>query len=575
MSVGSVGEPVRATPCPAPAPAAALDPTLEALLAYAGVVRDDRVVVVHDPRVPVEPALLDALVAAVRTRGARVGVVESPPFAPRTEDVPASLAAALADADVAFDLADHESFVHTTTGRRRVREGTLRFVGATLHALTDLTAPFARFPLERLFARARAAATRLAPGGPARLTTPQGTDLAFDVRPGSVLGMPGGANPEPMRRGRGDFGLFPAGAIGTSPVGARGVVVVDGLVGVRGALAEPLRLEVEDGHVRRVSGGPEARWLAARLASHPDAGFLGKLIVGLHPHAPLEEGLAELDRRKARLSRREGVVLLGLGDARGVGGTVAAPWHGDAVVLGPVDLTVGDRPLFRAGTLQALPETASLTPPPVGPHRPRLVAAAGELAVFAVDARGPMPHAHRNPESDEVWLVLDGGAVRAEVEGHALPLFPRVLALVPRGTSHVAHGGPSGATLLVVERLPSVARSRPADVTTPAETPRTVDLAPWFAAYTPPWSRGARTVLTAEGFVVEVHARPEGMLRPDATTTAPEVWLVLRGAIGLEEGEAAPSVHAAAGHALSVPAGLACRVVSTARDTVALRFRPA
>jgi hypothetical protein len=64
------------------------------------------------------------------------------------------------------------------------------------------------------------------------------------------------------------------------------------------------------------------------------------------------------------------------------------------------------------------------------------------------------------------------------------------------------------------------------------------------------------------------------MLRPDATTPTPEVWLVLRGALGLEEGDAAPSVHAAAGHALSVPAGLACRVVSTAPDTVALRVRP-
>ena len=573
MSVGSVGEPVRATPCPAPA-TPALDPTLEALLAYAGVVRDDRVVVVHDRRVPVEPALIDALVAAVRARGAHVRVVESPPFAPRTEDVPVPLAAALADADVAFDLADHESFVHTATGRRLVREGTLRFVAATLHTVADLATPFARCPLDRLFARARAAAARVAPGGAARLTTPQGTDLAFDVRPGSVLGMPGGATPAPMRRGRGDFGLFPAGAIGTSPVGARGVIVLDGLVGVRGALAEPIRLEVEAGRVRRVDGGPEARWLAARLAAHPDAGFVGKLIAGLHPNAPLEEGLAELDRRKARLSRREGVVLVGLGDTRGVGGDVAAPWHGDGVLLGPVELTVGDRPLFRAGALQALPETAPLAPPPVGPHRPRLVATAGELAVFAVDARGPMPHVHRNPESDEVWLVLDGGEVRAEVEGVGVPVPPHVLALVPRGAAHVAHGGPSGATMLVVECLPAAARSRPADAAGPAAAPRTVDLAPWFAAYTPPWSRGARTALTAEGFVVEVHARPEGMLRPDATTPTPEVWLVLRGALGLEEGDAAPSVHAAAGHALSVPAGLACRVVSTAPDTVALRVRP-
>jgi hypothetical protein len=187
MSVGSVGEPVRATPCPAPA-TPALDPTLEALLAYAGVVRDDRVVVVHDRRVPVEPALIDALVAAVRARGAHVRVVESPPFAPRTEDVPAPLAAALADADVAFDLADHESFVHTATGRRLVREGTLRFVAATLppsptcHAVRPV-------PARPAFARARGGSGRAGRRG--RLTTPTGHRLAFDVRPGSVLGLAG------------------------------------------------------------------------------------------------------------------------------------------------------------------------------------------------------------------------------------------------------------------------------------------------------------------------------------------------------------------------------------------------
>jgi mannose-6-phosphate isomerase-like protein (cupin superfamily) len=544
---------------------------------FVGGVSGDRVVLVVDPRVPVDPAVLDAVDAEVRARGGEVVRFESPPFDPRTEDAPADLAEALSNADVAIDFADHESLVHTAAGRRLVRAGTLRLVAVSLRRAADWATPFALEPVSRLFARARAAADRLLPGGEARLTAPNGTDLAFRVRPGSVIGMPGGAQPEPMRRGRGGFGLYPAGAIGTSPESARGVVVLDGIVGIRGALARPVRLEVADGRVVRVDGGPEAAWLRERIEAHENGGFVAKVLAGIHPAAPLEEGLRELDRRKSRLSRREGVVLVGLGDARSIGGTVASTWHGDGVVLGPVDWSVGGRPLFVAGQLQALPESVRWGDVPAGePHQPRLLGRAGELVAVMVDVRGPMPHAHRNPESDELWIPLAGGPVAAGVEGAAapIPIRPGDALLLPRGVAHRADGPATSSPMLVIERVPSGASPSPVarQGFVPASEPVAIDLETLSRAYTPPWTRGARPLARGPSFVIEGYSRPEGMLRPEEPGDAPELWVILRGAVGVEEGSAAPHVRVEAGSVMALPPGGPRRVVSLRPDTVALRI---
>ena len=140
---------------------------------------------------------------------------------------------------------------------------------------------------------------------------------------------------ENLRRGAGGFALFPPGALGTSPERAEGTLVLDALVGFRGRLARPIRLEVAEGFVRAVSGGPEADWLRERIAAHENGGFVAKLLTGIHPAAPVDAGLHELERRKSRLSRAEGVTLVGLGDARSVGGSVASTWHWDGVILPP------------------------------------------------------------------------------------------------------------------------------------------------------------------------------------------------------------------------------------------------
>jgi mannose-6-phosphate isomerase-like protein (cupin superfamily) len=540
---------------------------LRSLLDCAGVVADDAVLVLL-PADGEGDALGAAVAAAVGARGATARLLRSPDFQARLQDVPVDLAGPLAAADVVLDLAGHESLVHTPTAGRAVREGGLRLVSASLDPGAAWSSEFAVHPLEPLFARARAAAGRLRPGGAARLWTADGTDLRFDVAPGAVIGMPGGARPGPLVRGKGGFSLFPPGAIGTSPRRARGTVVLDGLLGFAGRLAEPIRLDVEEGFVTGVHGGPEAGWLAARIAEHENGGHVAKLLAGLHPAAPVEDGLAELHRRKARLSRAEGVVLVGLGDALSVGGELASSWHWDGVVLGPVWWSVDGRPLYVAGALQDAPRAAvaavdARTPP----HAPAPLLRAGELAALVVNARGRMGHVHRNPECDELWIALGGATLEAELDGRTLPFDEGTALVVPRGVPHRVHGGPGPAALLVVERIPGRTAALPGR---PA-APQRIDLAALAERPTPHWTRPPRLLARAGSFLVEGYARPEGMLRPGARLDAPELWICLRGALVVAWDGVDEAATAGPAGVLCVPAGGEARVLSARPDTVALR----
>jgi mannose-6-phosphate isomerase-like protein (cupin superfamily) len=548
--------------------------TIDALLGgFAGVEAGDRVLLMLPEADRVDARVVGALQAGIAARSAASVLVRVPPFNARIEAVPEPVATELLRADVALDLADHESLVHTEVGRRAVREGKLRLVGVSLWSLEELGSSFASYPLARLFARARIAAAHLDKGGRSRLSSPNGTDLTFDVVPGRVRGMPGGRAPAPLRKGEGGFGLFPPGAIGTSPETAEGTIVLDGLVGFRGVLAQPITLRVAGGFVREIAGGAEADWLRERFAAHDNGGFVAKILAGIHPAAPIEAGLRELDQRKARLSRGEGVTLFGFGDSRAVGGTVASSWHWDGVVMPPIDWSIEGRSVFAAGILQGPPEVIGVDEGrDLAPHSPRPIARAGELCALRVDCRGPMPHMHRNLESDEVWIPLAGGPFEVTLEGHdALPpLHVGHAALIPRGVAHRVSGSEHASPMLVIERLP------PAPLPMPADPGRYVTQALDALAdtMTSHWSRPARPLWATRSLRVEVYCRPEGMLRSYEALPAAELWIPLRGAITVDA-DGVLSEEATPGHVLSLPRGALTRVLSVRPDTLALRVVPA
>lgn len=534
-----------------------------ALASFAGIEAADRVRVVPGPATP--PAVLSALEAVLHETGAATAQLAAPAFDPRTQDPPAPFLAALLESDVVLDFADHEALVHRPAVAHAVRQGTLRLVVVSLQSREDWSSAFAAYPLPELLARVGVLAGRLAEGGPSRLTTAAGTDLAFTAPAGFAIGWPGGREPGLMRRGRGAFGLYPPGAIGTRPEGAAGRLVLEGLVGFPAPLAEPVELEVADGTARVVGGGREADWLSERMAAHENGAHVAKLIVGTHPAAPLGPALAELEWRKARLSRAEGAVLVGFGDARAIGGRVASSWHWDGLALPPCRWDVAGRPLFRDGAVQAAPEVrATRLEPGARPHRPRLLARAGSLGAFLVESRGAMPYFHRNPDSDEIWIPLGDAALQVVGEETSHALAPGQAAVVPRNVAHKAVGGDVSTPLLVLERLSPVATDSEGGV-------RVLDLAALGRTPTPAWTRPPRPLWSSPALCLEGYSRPEGMLREPAPLESPELWVVLRGRLALAWDGVFPALEAGAGDLLALPAGGEARVVSMRPDTLALR----
>ncbi len=536
---------------------------LHALLGFAGVEPGDRVLIVPGPAT--DPVVLSQLEGRLDDAGAATSRVDAPAFDPRTQDPPAPFLSALLEADVVLDFADHEALVHRPAVAQAVRHGALRLVVVSLQSVDDWRSAFAAYPLPELLARVRVLAARLAGGGSSRLTTAAGTDLAFTAPAGFAIGWPGGSEPGLMRRGRGAFGLYPPGAIGTRPEHAAGRLVLDGLVGFPAPLAEPIELEVADGRARVVRGGREADWLRERMAGHENGGHVAKLIVGAHPAAPLGPALAELEWRKARLSRAEGAVLVGFGDARAIGGSVASSWHWDGLALPPCRWDVAGRPLFRDGAAQAAPEVRSARlEPGAAPHRPRLLARAGSLGAFLVESRGAMPYFHRNPDSDEIWIPLGDAPLQVVGEDAAHALAPGEAAVVPRNVAHRAVGGDVSTPLLVLERLSPAATDSEGGV-------RLLDIAALGRAPTPAWTQPPRPLWSSSALCLEGYSRPEGMLREPSRLEAPELWIVLRGRIALAWDGAFPVAEAGAGDLLTLPAGGDARVVSIRPDTLTLR----
>ncbi|HZJ71164.1 MAG TPA: hypothetical protein VFF36_09550, partial [Planctomycetota bacterium] len=112
---------------------------------------------------------------------------------------------------------------------------------------------------------------------------------------------------------------------------------------------------------------------------------------------------------------------------------------------------------------------------------------------------------------------------------------------------------------------------RPPATPAPCES---FDLLALAGGLTAHWSRPARSLCASSAsFDVELHVRPEGMLRPDQTVEVPELWLPLRGALAVEWEDTPPSDEVGPGALLSLPAGGRARVVSVRPDTVALRLR--
>ena len=165
----------------------------------------------------------------------------------------------------------------------------------------------------------------LGEGRTAKVTTEKGTDLFMDISgrkgfaepgfshtPGSISGPPNiEANVGPVE--------------GTS----EGILIVNGSIPhpALGVIREPIRVEIEDGKVAKISGGAQAKILQRVLEEFDDPNIynIAELGVGLNPCSQITGSMLEDEGAY-------GTCHIGIGNNLDFGGHVAAKSHIDLII---------------------------------------------------------------------------------------------------------------------------------------------------------------------------------------------------------------------------------------------------
>lgn len=171
-----------------------------------------------------------------------------------------------------------------------------------------------------------------------RLTAPNGTDVTMSIEGRRCIPSTG------LILNSGEYGNLPSGEAYLAPVEgtASGVFVVDGSFAGVGVVQEPLRFEVKDGYVTKISGGQQADTLRELLRPHgPDAYNIAELGVGTNDAAQISGILLE-DEKVA------GTAHIAVGNNASMGGSVTVPVHLDGVIKGPT-LDIDGQTIMKDG----------------------------------------------------------------------------------------------------------------------------------------------------------------------------------------------------------------------------------
>jgi leucyl aminopeptidase (aminopeptidase T) len=156
-----------------------------------------------------------------------------------------------------------------------------------------------------------------------RVTTPNGTDMMICTQ-GRTAGGDDGLLTVP-----GSFGNLPAGEAYLAPLEGKsyGTMVIEW--GPTSKLAEPLRLNIENGAVVRIDGNDPLRdRLEGKFAENVNCRNIAELGIGTNDKANRPDNVLEAEKIL-------GTIHIALGDNSGFGGTVSAPFHEDYVFYQP------------------------------------------------------------------------------------------------------------------------------------------------------------------------------------------------------------------------------------------------
>jgi leucyl aminopeptidase (aminopeptidase T) len=249
---------------------------------------------------------------------------------------PATVAAAMIAADVV--LAPTIQSISHTEARKAASDAGARVAsmpGVTGEMLGRLMSADMRLLRKRGTQLSRA----LGAGSEARITCERGSDLRLGLEDRTAIVDAGTLNK------RGAFGNMPCGEAFIAPVEGtgEGSLVVDGSIAGVGKVVDPVKLDIDGGHLVAASG-PDGAQLMNMLTDEGVAGTnLAELGIGTNEEATLTGNILEDEKIL-------GSIHVAFGASAAIGGTVQVPVHLDCVVLEPT-LEIDGETVVHAGKL--------------------------------------------------------------------------------------------------------------------------------------------------------------------------------------------------------------------------------
>lgn len=290
----------------------------------AGVRPDEDVIVVTDWRVD---DVAERVAAAAQERGANVTMTSMDPREYDGNEPPATVAAAMKEADVIITPV-YRSITHSSA-IAEAKETGARVISLVKFTEEQLIEGGLYADFEEMKPHCEEMADKFTEADEARVTSPQGTDLTVGLE-----GRDGNSHPG-IAHDSGSFTALVHIEANISPVEGttEGTAVFDGAIPNLdiGVLDEPVEMEIEEGSVVDVSGGPAARKIESVWAEHDDPAVynIAQLAVGMNPECE------EFNEFFSNNHGRYGNVHLGIGTSSNLGGTTRAPVHFDAMMAEP------------------------------------------------------------------------------------------------------------------------------------------------------------------------------------------------------------------------------------------------
>ena len=282
----------------------------------------ERVLIVTD--VSTDPAIASIIMAAASHLGIEANAVTMETRALPGDEPPAPVLAAMLSSDII--ICPTRRTLYHTNARTAACEKGARFIsmaGATMSVLAS-NAMFANFPKQEKVLKKLV--NRLSNAKHITVTNPAGTDLEFNVLGRLGHGVSGMATRPGEATGVPDIEAY----IAPLEEHTNGVLVVDGSTSVTGVVKHPIRISIQRGMARSITGGLDARGLSGvlRKARSRAAFLVGEFGMGLNPLANIRGSIIE-DEGKL------GTAHVALGDNNRLGGKNSAPTHIDLVLKNP------------------------------------------------------------------------------------------------------------------------------------------------------------------------------------------------------------------------------------------------